>query len=231
MKKKIILNSREFEYFLTRKKVKNINLRIKPDGKLYVSANIFVSAKAIESFLVSNADKIIKTVDRFSEKQKSAPLEKNFKNGEIFSVLGVNKTLSVVESKKNKAEVVGDALLIHARDTNDIELKNRIFESLKKSLCEEVIKEICDRFYPIFAWKGVAYPTLKFRKMKSRWGSCQPKKGILTFNTKLAEFPIEAIEFVVMHEFTHFLHPDHSKSFYTTLASLMPDWKERKQLL
>ena len=231
MKKKIVLNSREFEYFLTRKRVKNINLKIKPDGQLHVSANAFVSIKIIEAFLIANADRIIKAVDRFLKEQKDAPREKSFQNGEVFSVLGSSKILSVIESKKNKAEVVGSSLFIYVKDTNDSELKKKTFENLKKSLCEEVIKAICDRFYPIFANKGVAYPTLKFRKMKSRWGSCQPQKRILTFNTKLAEFPVEAIEYVVMHEFVHFLHPDHSKSFYSALTSLMPDWKDRKRLL
>ena len=39
------------------------------------------------------------------------------------------------------------------------------------------------------------------------------------------------IEYVVMHELCHFIHPNHSKQFYGFLAMLMPDWKERKQLL
>lgn len=231
MKKKIVLSSRELEYELTRKKVKNINLRIKPDGSLCVSANIFVPMKSIEAFLASNADRIIKTIDAFETKRKNAPADKRFVNGEIFSILGFDKVLTLVESNKNRAEIDGDAFLIFARDIIDIELKKKIFEKFEKTLCETVVKEICDRFYPTFQERGIDYPILKFRKMKSRWGSCQPKKGILTFNTRLAEFPVEAIEYVVMHELNHFLHPDHSKSFYKSLSLLMPDWEERKRLL
>ena len=67
--------------------------------------------------------------------------------------------------------------------------------------------------------------------MISRWGSCQPKRGSLTFNIALIEAPISCIEYVVVHEFTHFLQPNHSKMFYTQLTMFMPDWMERKKLL
>ena len=229
--RKIVLNSRELEYELTRKRVKNINLRIKPDGRLCVSANVFVSTKRIDDFLVSHADKIIKTLDRFAEKQQALSKEHVLKNGTTVSILGENKILKIVESNKSKAEIVENELLIYLKDPSDELQKEKVFASFKKSLCETVIKQICDNTYPRFEKMGILYPTIKFRKMKSRWGSCHPKKGILTFNTHLVLYPIEAIEYVVMHEFVHFLHPDHSKSFYRTLDSFMPDWKERKRLL
>ena len=41
----------------------------------------------------------------------------------------------------------------------------------------------------------------------------------------------EAIEYVALHEFAHFIHPNHSKDFYNLVENLMPDWKERKQML
>lgn len=231
MTKKIVLNSRDFEYSLTRKKVKKINLRIKPDGTLHVSANRFVSIGTIEAFLVSNADRIIKAVDRFAEIAKKRPNEKVYENGERFSILGENKVLEIYRGKKNGAEIRGQNLSISVKDETDKELIKKVLEGFKKELCEKVVREICDAVFPIFEAKGIAYPKLKFRNMKTRWGSCQPKKRILTFNTKLVEYPRDAIEYVVMHEFAHFLHPDHSKSFYATLTSLMPDWKRRKEML
>jgi predicted metal-dependent hydrolase len=57
------------------------------------------------------------------------------------------------------------------------------------------------------------------------------KKGIITLNKRLLEAPRNCIEYVVMHEFCHFIHPNHSKHFYGFLSMLMPDWKERKKLL
>jgi predicted metal-dependent hydrolase len=67
--------------------------------------------------------------------------------------------------------------------------------------------------------------------MVSRWGSCQPRENILCFNTALIEAPVECIEYVVAHEFTHFLEANHSKSFYNKLEKIIPDWKQRRNIL
>ncbi|WP_295094925.1 M48 family metallopeptidase [Ruminococcus sp.] len=67
--------------------------------------------------------------------------------------------------------------------------------------------------------------------MTSRWGSCLPSKCIITLNKSLIEAPKCCIEYVVYHEFCHFIHPNHSKQFYSLLQIMLPDWKERKSLL
>ena len=99
------------------------------------------------------------------------------------------------------------------------------------SICKDTIQSLCDAIYPKFQKYGVSYPTIRYRSMVSRWGSCQPKRGVLTFNYALVEAPISCIEYVVVHEFTHFLQPNHSKTFYQQLAMFMPDWEERKKIL
>ena len=99
------------------------------------------------------------------------------------------------------------------------------------SICKDTIQSLCDAVYPKFQKYGVAYPTVRYRNMVSRWGSCQPKRCVLTFNYALVEAPISCIEYVVVHEFTHFLQPNHSKMFYQQLAMFMPDWEERKKML
>ena len=90
---------------------------------------------------------------------------------------------------------------------------------------------MCREVYPYYEKKGVKYPQIKFRKMKSRWGSCHPTKGILTFNTNLIYAPIECVEYVVLHEFTHFLQANHSPKFYEELEQVCPDYKECRRML
>ena len=94
-----------------------------------------------------------------------------------------------------------------------------------------VITKLCEKVYPYFKGKGINFPQIKFRKMKSRWGSCHTKNGVLTFNLNLMYAPIECIEYVVYHEFTHFLVPNHSAKFYQELAKVCPDWKAKRQKL
>ena len=78
----------------------------------------------------------------------------------------------------------------------------------------------------------VTSPTaIRIHPMKTRWGSCNVKKGTLNFNLYLIDQPHECIEYVVMHEFAHFLCPDHSPAYHALMTALMPDWKERKAKL
>ena len=64
--------------------------------------------------------------------------------------------------------------------------------------------------------------------MTSCWGVCHPKKGSITLNRRLLEMPAGCIEYVVLHELAHFVHPNHSRAFYSLLTEWMPDWRERK---
>ena len=94
-----------------------------------------------------------------------------------------------------------------------------------------VILPIVHEVYPMFEKYGVPFPEIKFRKMTRTWGVCRPAAKTITFNTKLASVPYKAAVYVVMHEMTHFLEPNHSKKFYEKLTIFMPDWKEGKELL
>ena len=97
--------------------------------------------------------------------------------------------------------------------------------------CRREVETLCRRVYPDFEGLGVEWPEIRIRSMVSRWGSCHPAKGILTFARQLIEVPESCIEYVVVHEFSHFIHPDHSPRFHDFLTKVMPDWKERRSLL
>lgn len=65
---------------------------------------------------------------------------------------------------------------------------------------------------------------------KSRYGSCSPKNR-LSFSCRLMQKPLEAIDYVVVHELAHIRHKNHSKEFYALIASVLPDHKERRAML
>ena len=96
---------------------------------------------------------------------------------------------------------------------------------------KELITNLCEKVYPYYEAKGIKYPKVKFRKMVSRWGSCNPQKGILPVNTNLMFSPFECVEYVVYHEFTHFLQANHSKRFYEELEKVYSTWKESRKKL
>lgn len=89
-----------------------------------------------------------------------------------------------------------------------------------------------DRLRPVWeARMGVQASAIRYREMVSRWGSCQPKTGKITLNLRLADRDEGCIEYVLVHELCHLLHPDHSPAFHGAMTALMPDWQVRRRSL
>lgn len=89
---------------------------------------------------------------------------------------------------------------------------------------------LCKRAYDEHYGKlGIDFPTIKVKDMRSRWGSCIPSKKILTFNVHLMEYPLPAAEYVVAHEFTHFLRQITVQGSTQSLARYMPVNKQRER--
>lgn len=86
----------------------------------------------------------------------------------------------------------------------------------------------------IEAWEpimGVKVGTLAYRNMKSRWGSCQPATGRVCINVRLALYPPECLEYVVVHELCHLLERSHGPRFKQLMDAFMPDWRDRERKL
>lgn len=233
MKRQIIVDGEVLEYVLERKNVKNVNLRVRADGSVYVSANRYVSVGQIEDFITSNYDFIQNARAKYEKIKNCNPVcnLSEYKNGEKVCVFGQIEILKVVQSDKNYVESIENNIVIYVKNTDDIALKTKIFENYKRKTLMNVLSEICGKIYPVFKSYGVDFPEIRIRKMVSRWGSCMPTKKVVTFNTALFFAPIDCVEYVAVHEFTHFLHPNHSKEFHSAMTAFMPDWKIRKQKL
>lgn len=65
---------------------------------------------------------------------------------------------------------------------------------------------------------------------RTRWGSCSPA-GRLCFSWRLMQYPQEAVDYVVVHELAHLVHKNHGPAFYGLVASVLPDYRERRNLL
>ncbi len=75
---------------------------------------------------------------------------------------------------------------------------------------------------------GVKAGPIVYRNMKSKWGSCQPATGRICINTRLALYPPECLEYVVVHELCHLKEANHGPAFHQLLDTYMPDWKRRR---
>lgn len=218
-------------YTLERKPVKNINLRIRADQCVYVSAPKDVAAKMVDAFVVEKSAYILRALKKFKDKNRETVSENKFVNGETVKFLGRNLRLKVKNASRSKVESDESYVTLYVKDVQDADLKKRVLETWLRKKCKDEITAICKKVYPQVKKYGIAFPEILLREMVSRWGSCSPKKGFMTFNTALIAMPVSCIEYVVTHEFTHFLYPNHSKKFYQQLATFMPDWEERKKRL
>lgn len=221
----------EIIYQLEQKPVKNLNLRIHKDCKVYVSANPEVPVNKVDEFVVSKGQYICSAQKKFGEMALYSPKPKQYVSGETFYILGKGVRLKVEQASHNTISSDGVYLNLCIKDPQDFEKKKRMVSHFLDCQCDTTFGEVMSEIYPVFQKYGVAVPVLRLRNMETRWGSCLPRKGIITLNKRLLEAPRYCIEYVVMHEFCHFIHPDHSKHFYAFLTMLMPDWKERKRIL
>ena len=231
MLKRIKLLDQEIEYDLQRKRVKNINLRIKPDKSITVSANPRVPENRIEKFILEKQEFILRALEKYGKMQKSLPRPRQYIDGETVKVFGQDLTLKVFLSKKNYVEIGDSFIKLYVRSIDDLSLKKKVLEKWLYNQVEETITNFCKTIYPLFKNYCGDFPTIKFRKMTSRWGSCNFVHKILTFNYALINAPVECVEYVVYHEFTHFIEPNHSKKFYLALSNFLPEYKERKKKL
>lgn len=190
------LSQGDISYGLTRKKVKNINLRIRSDGSIAVSASRMVPLSAIEDFLRSKEGWIRQALAKVEQKAPSLA--------------------------ENQAYLCGRLITLPP----DCERK-----TWQKAMADDLLRKQYELVWTLFQNEGYPKPQLRFRLMKSRWGSCIPSKGIITLNAALVGAPVESQQAVIAHELCHMRFPNHQKGFYTDLYRRMPDYEQRHRLL
>ena len=160
------------------------------------------------------------------QRKKIKNVNLHVRNGKVWVSAPLRTESSVIEHFiRQKGETILRAMKQFPCEPESLSPQ---MERARRKRCEALVLPMCKAFYEsISAW-GIPFPEIRFRKMSSRWGSCNPAKKILTFSTMLADMPIPFVEYVVAHEFVHFKQANHSKAFYAELARYMPDYKMRK---
>jgi len=227
----IICDDQKITFSLIRKKVKNVNLRVKADSTVVVSANRSVPFIFIEELVKDKSTWIIKNLARICEKQL-INVESKYITGEIINFLGDNFILQVFQTDQaEKVELNGRNIALFVKNSEDIERKKALISAWYKEQAKIELGESLERIYPLVERFGIEKPVITIRTMKSRWGSCSWKKGRITINTELLKKTRECIDYVVLHELAHFKFHQHDAAFYDFLSALMPEWQIQRQLL
>ncbi len=231
--REIQLGDKAISYTLERKAVKNINMRMRPESGLTVSASPRISVRQIEEILRQNQGRILETLRQYEQQQtqKVQQYPLTYTTGETVLYLGKLLRLEVAAGTANTVQVRHDRMLLLVKNPADAQLRRRVFDNWWNAACEKAVRNLCRAVYPVYQCRGVAFPEIRFREMVAQWGNCRPQRGILTFNTRLLAAPVRCMEYVVIHEFTHFLYPNHSAAFYQCIAAELPDWKDLQDVL
>ena len=222
---KIELNGREVTYELFRGAYRNINLRIRGDGSVRVSAHWRVPQERIEAFLISNAPFLLAQLDAVN---RLVPEEAPWRDGGCIPILGRDRQIYVRTGGKTEAILDGDTVRVTVRILSEEQIKKAVRELMERE-SERLILAMCPSIFSRFSAYVTHEPDYCFRYMVSRWGSCCPAKDQITFNKFLICVPVDCVEYVIVHEMAHLVELNHSPAFRKIVEEILPDWRERKE--
>ena len=212
---RIVVDGIEVE--VTRKKVKNINLRVLKDGRVTVSAPHYIDDARIERFVRSKADWIRKNRAAMASAPKNRISE--CKTGDTVYVWGEKLRLVVVEGKKAGYKVDGQSLILNVAGGSTKETRlaalNRAYKEMLESEAGAVFAHWESR-------TGLHCREWRTKRMKTRWGSCNSRERRIWLNTELAKYPKDCLSLTVLHELAHLKAANHGPEFYAILDRHMP---------
>lgn len=223
--------NRVFKYNLKRKNVKNINLTVKPNMEINVSANDNISIDEINSFIIKNGNWIERNLDYFYKTRPVDIPKKDYVSGETFRYLGRQYMLKVFENQDEYVKYYRGYIYIYVRDKNDRSRKKDLLDSWYDERRRIIFKEVLDKVYKNTKSLCEIFPSITIRKMNVRWGSCLIDQERIILNEDLIYAPKDCIEYVILHEMIHFRYKKHNKEFYNLMSLYMPGWQEKKKIL
>lgn len=208
---KYILEDIEYDVIIERKNNKNLYVRVKEDGKIYVTCNYLTTKTMILKVLNENTKSLQKMVKRMEKQSEKS--DKFFYLGNSYDII-INESISGVK-------IIDDKIY------------SKSYKTLEKWYNDEIIRVFDDRYVHVFNRfkENIKSPILKIRTMKTRWGVYNRKNHTITLNSKLIEYDIEKIDYVIIHELSHIIHFNHSKAFWNLVSKYCPNYKKiRKEM-
>ena len=226
------IKEQKVEYTVVRKKIKNINIKVKTDCSVIVSAPVKVKDTEIKRLLLSKMDWIINAQNGF-KKLIGKKETTTFNNGGILYLFGDKYKIRKVEWDKNNIEIENDNIVFYIKKEyiTNVDYIKKLYLRWLSDIAKKTFRKTADKYNDAIEKSKLEKLEIDVRKMKSRWGTCIPKKNKIIFNLSLIKTPMETIEYVVLHEISHFKYYNHNKSFYNYIETFMPNWKIRREIL
>lgn len=210
------------EYTIIRKKRKTLGIKVSQQGEVIVLAPYQVNIKTIENILAKRKDWIVEAKNSI----------KRYVSGDSFLFLGEEYVINLIETQDNNKSIEfnGSKFNVFINEESVNNLNNKIKELLYSKHKEDFLKMINYRMSSLAQIIGVKPNKVSVRYQKTIWGSCSYDDNI-SINFKLALAPLEVVDYILIHELCHILHKNHSKEFWMSVQTIMPNYKEKRKWL
>ncbi len=202
-----------------RSRRKTIAIIVKNDGRVVVRAPLFATQAQIEGFVRQKSGWIKEKqaeVHRLNAERPPEPVI-SYTEGQPFLYLGKSYPLKLVDRQQAQLRLDGSFLLARSAQWNAA----KVFADWYRQRAGEVIGQ---RVTLYAARHGLTFAQIRLKDMRTRWGSCS-SKGNLNFNYRLVMAPIEVVDYVVVHELAHLVQRNHSKTFWSVVEGMQPDYR------
>ena len=214
-----------FEVQIEHKRIKNLYLRLK-DDVIYASAPMRMADHEVYRFIESKRDWIYKAYDRQVYRKRVSNL---YSSGDIFYIFDKPYRL-IRQIGRSRVNISNDTIFLTYKDDSEEGIKY-LYKTLDKILMKQALFYLNKQLPFLRDYGYMEVPELKCRIMTSKWGVCYTRKNKITVSSYLIHYPLRCLEYIMVHEMTHFIVPNHSKRFYEVVANNMPDYKSASNRL
>ena len=229
MNKCLCCQGREIPYTIVYKRIKNINLHLREDGSISVSAPHGTPVHSIEEMVLAFAEKRLAFIE--ARAAAWAKRDRPIASGDRILLFGKLYTIRLEVGRISRLLKTETELIVTLPPNSAHTEYERCVYDYVYRLAKATIYDILIKMYHRHFRSSFSIQTVEFLETNAYWGKCWHLRGTLEFNVRLIHASLSAIEAIVMHELVHFLHPNHSKAFYQTVESYMPDYRKRRNEL
>ncbi len=227
MKLSVIYENQTIDFGIEYRNRRTMAIQIKPPDRVIVLSPHGIPERIIRNRVKSKGSWIIKKLSELKHINPEA-YRKNFIDGEHFLFLGKNYGLRIIKNSRKIPKVFFQDSRFYI-ETSDSD-QYRIRKAMEKWYRKKADRIINDRVEAYAHKIGKEPVYIKVKEQKKRWGSCTAK-GALYFNWRCIMAPPGIIDYIVVHEMSHLVHPNHSKRFWQKVGSVLPDYKKRRKWL
>ena len=207
---------------VVQKDIKNIHLSVyPPNGKVKIAAPERMDLDTIRVFAISKLHWIKKQQNIFKNQQRETPREYLTKESHYFK--GKRYLLKVIEQNETPKVILKHSRIeLYIKPYTTIEKRKELLDQWYRSELKNIIPELIEKWEKKI---GVQSNEFGIKKMRTKWGTCNPVAKRIWLNLELAKKPIECLEYIIVHELIHLIERTHNQTFINHINNFMPKWR------